>query len=354
MHPPSKILIIRFSSIGDIVLTNPVVRFLRSQFPGATIDFLTKKEYAELVRWNADLSNVILLDAGAPGELGRVRAKIRDARYDLIVDLHNSLRSRFLRTFSRAGKVRVFRKMVFRRLLLVLFKKNLYRNPRPVTGRYCDTVRRFGEPDPRVEFPLPGDIVSTATGRLTSGKFTSTDRLVGFAPSARHFTKRWPMDRFVKLGIEIAASDRVKIVILGGAEDAEYSSDIAQLINSGAGAHCAEHFSGKLSLAESAVVAGLCSVFVTNDTGMMHLAAARGARVLALFGSSVKEFGFFPQGEEHAVLESRGLECRPCSHIGRAACPKGHFRCMNDITVDSVWAETRRMLAETTPRTTKG
>jgi len=350
MHPPSKILIIRFSSIGDIVLTNPVVRFLRKQFPDARIDFLTKKEYAELVRWNTDLSNVILLDPGKSGELEELKKKIRETRYDLIVDLHNSLRSRFLRTFSRARSVRVVSKQVIRRFLLVRFKKNIYNNPRPVTDRYCDTVRRFGDADPTVKFPLPTEIVETATGRLTAGKITSTDRLVGFAPTAMHFTKRWPMERFVKLGISLATSDRVKIVILGSAADAEFCADIAQLINSGAGAHCAEHFAGKFSLAESAVVAGICAVFVTNDTGLMHLAAARGARVVALFGSTVKEFGFFPQGEGNVVMESRGLECRPCSHIGKSRCPQGHFRCMDDITVDSVWAEARRTLAGETSR----
>ncbi len=349
MHPPSKILIIRFSSIGDIVLTNPVVRFLRKQFPGARIDFVTKKEHAELVRWNPDLSNVILFDPASEGALAGLRRKIRETRYDLIVDLHNSVRSRMLRTFSGARKVRVIRKQIIRRFLLVAFGKNLYKNPRSVTDRYCDTVRRFGDPDPVVEFPLPDDIVGTATGRLTAGKFTSTDRLVGFAPSAMHFTKRWPMDRFVKLGIALATSDRVKIVILGSAADAEYCADIAQLINSGAGAHCAEHLAGKLSISESAVIAGLCGVFVTNDTGLMHLAAARGAKVVAIFGSTVREFGFSPQGEGHVVMESRGLECRPCSHIGRSRCPKGHFRCMNDITVDSVRTEAGRILAGSHP-----
>ncbi len=347
MHPPSKILIIRFSSIGDIVLTNPVVRFLRRQFPGATIDFVTKKEYAELVRWNRDLSNVILFDPASEGALAELRSRIRESRYHLIVDLHNSLRSRTLRAFSRARHVRVVRKQVLRRFLLVAFGKNLYKNPRSVTDRYCDTVRRFGDPDTRVEFPLPDEIVATATGRLAAGKISSSDRLVGFAPSAKHFTKRWPMDRFVRLGTALAASDRVKIVILGSEADSEYCADIAQLINAGAGSHCAEPLAGKLSLSESAVIAGLCSVFVTNDTGLMHLAAARGTRVVAIFGSTVREFGFFPQGEGHVVVENRGLECRPCSHIGRSRCPKGHFRCMNDITVDSIRSETGRVLAET-------
>jgi lipopolysaccharide heptosyltransferase II len=352
MRPPSNILIIRFSSIGDIVLTNPVVRFLREHFPGARIDFLTKKKYAELLRWNAALSNVILFEEG--DDLGALRKKIRETRYDLIVDLHNSLRSIFLRTFSGARKVKVFRKHALKRLLLVGFKRNLFRQVRTVAERYADTVRIFGEPDVRVELPLGEDVVRTAAGLLHSGKFSAKDRIVGFAPSAMHFTKRWPMDRFVKLGQALSGEERVKIALFGSQEEAEYCSDIAQLINSGSGAHCAESFAGKLSLSETAAASGLCSLFVSNDTGLMHIAAARGAPLVAIFGSTVREFGFHPQGERSIVIENRGLECRPCSHIGRSSCPKEHFRCMNDITVDSVVAEARRLLRDTLQSGTTG
>ena len=346
MRVPSKILIIRFSSIGDIVLTSPVPRFLREHFPGAQIDFLTKKKYAELVRWNNALSNVIVLDdeAGGGGEMKVLKQKIRETRYDLILDLHNSLRSRYLRTFSGARNVRVFRKHVVKRFLLVHFRKNLFRRIRTVVERYADTVRMFGDPDLRVDLPLPDDVVATARGLLRSGKISETDRVVGFAPSAMHFTKRWPMDKFVKLGIGLAREERVKIAIFGSHEEAEYCSDIAHLINSGASAYCAESFAGKLSVPETAAAAGLCTIFVSNDTGLMHMAAARGVPVVGIFGSTVREFGFFPQGERSVVVENRGLACRPCSHIGRSECPKKHFRCMNDITVDSVSAVTREAL----------
>ncbi len=154
MRVPSKILIIRFSSIGDIVLTSPVARFLREQFPGAQIDFLTKKKYSELVRWNGALSNVILFDEDSD-DLKELRGRIRETRYDLIIDLHNSLRSIYLRTFSGAGRVKVFRKHALKRWLLVRFKRNLYTQVRTVAERYADTVRMFGDPDVRVEFPAP-------------------------------------------------------------------------------------------------------------------------------------------------------------------------------------------------------
>ncbi len=350
MRVPSKILIIRFSSIGDIVLTSPVARFLREQFPDAQIDFLTKKKYSELLRWNDTLSNVILFDEEVD-DLKALRGRIRETRYDLIIDLHNSLRSIYLRTFVGAGRVKVFRKHALKRWLLVRFKRNLYTRVRSVAERYADTVRKFGEPDVRVDFPLPAEVVHTVTGLVHSGKFSAKDRLVGIAPSAMHFTKRWPLERFVKLGIALATAERVKIVLFGSQEEAEYCSDLAHLINSGVSSHCAESLAGRLSLSESAAAAGLCAIFVSNDTGLMHLAAARGVPVVAVFGSSVREFGFFPQGEKSVVVENIGLECRPCSHIGRSECPKEHFRCMNDITVDAVLAQARKILREsdTTP-----
>jgi lipopolysaccharide heptosyltransferase II len=345
VRSPSNILIIRFSSIGDIVLASPVIRFLREQFPEARIDFLTKNKYAELVRWNRALSNVILFDEETD-DLKTLRGTISGTRYDLIVDLHDSLRSIYLRTFSQAGKVRVFRKHALKRFLLVRFKKNLFRQIRPVVERYADTVRIYGDPDLRTDFPLPEEVVRTATGLVHSGKFSAADRLVGFAPTAMHFTKRWPMDRFVKLGIVLAASEKVKIVLFGSQEEAEYCSDIAHLINSGASAHCAENFAGKLSLSETAAAAGLCSLVVSNDTGLMHIAEAMGVPVVAIFGSSVREFGFHPLGAKSVLVEAAGLECRPCSHVGRANCPKKHFRCMNDIAPDRVLAEVVRILRE--------
>lgn len=343
MRTPHNILIIRFSSIGDIVLASPVVRFLRERFPDSRIDFLTKKKYAELLRWNPGLTNVILFDEDADN-LKALRGRIREMRYDLIVDLHNSLRSIYLRTFSGARRVRVFRKRAFRRFLLVRFKKNLYRRPSPVVERYTDTVRIYGEPATTTDFPLPDDLVRTATGRVHAGKITPEDRLVGFAPTAMHFTKRWPMDRFVRLGLALSAGQKVKILIFGSQDEAEYCSDIAHLINSGASAHCAENFAGRLSLSETAAAAGLCSVVVSNDTGLMHIAEARGVPVVALFGSSVKEFGFAPLGPKSVLVENAGLVCRPCSHVGRKSCPKEHFKCMNDITPERVHAEVARLL----------
>lgn len=351
MRVPDNILIIRLSSVGDIVLTLPVVRFLRERFPGARIDYLTKRNYAELLRWNPALSNVLLFDGDRPGELRTTREAIRAARYDLILDLHNSLRSIVLRTFVGARRVRVFRKHAVKRFLLVKFKWNRYGRVRTVAERYADTLRGFGTADVRVEMPVPEDVARIAGGILRSGAFTAADRLVGFAPTARHFTKRWPMDRYVRLGADLAAAGRVRIAIFGGPEETEECADLAHLINSAASAHCAESFAGRFSLPEAAAALGSCALLVTNDTGLMHIAAARGTPLVAIFGSSVKEFGFFPQGDRSLVVEADDVPCRPCSHIGRSSCPLGHFDCMNRIGPERVLAEALRLLRETAPTT---
>jgi len=160
--------------------------------------------------------------------------------------------------------------------------------------------------------------------------------VVGVVPTARHFTKRWPADYFVKFGIRMAKEHRAKLFLFGSAEEIDYCGDIAQMINAEAGSSAAESLAGRISILETAAVLDHCSIVVTNDSGIMHVAAARQKKIVALFGSTVREFGFFPYRTEHVVLERNGLPCRPCSHIGLDRCPEGHFRCMKEISVEEV------------------
>jgi len=338
MRAPEKILVIRLSSVGDIILTSPLLRVLRAKFPGARIDYLVKSEYAELVKFNPHVSNVIQLASGTQGELAKLKTDIHNAEYDCILDLHNSLRSRWLRTFSGARIVRVVNKRAVRRLALVKWKKNFFRTIVPVADRYLETAASLGvENDGEgLEIHVPEEIrllTESKLSRISSGPAAA---VVGLVPGARHFTKRWPQERFVEIGVQIAKMRSAKLLLFGSKEEELVCSDIAQLINSASGSGAAINLAGKLSLLETAVAFDTCSVVVTNDTGLMHLAAARKRKVVAIFGSTVKEFGFFPYGTENIVLENTGLACRPCTHIGRATCPLGHFNCMNQISAEEV------------------
>ena len=351
MNEVRKILIIRFSSIGDVVLASSLIRGLRTAYPRAQIDFLVKSHYADLVRFNHHLSSVIELEPPERDAPKTLCKRIRDERYDVIVDIHNSLRSRYLRLFSRANLIVVVSKRVVARFLLVKFKWNFYRRVVSVADRYLEAAKSLGvsSDGKGMELFIPDQTASSVASMLGKFRLERYDIVVGCAPAARHFTKRWPMERFVNLGVQFARDYRAKILIFGGPEDAEYCGDIAQMINTSFGGNIAESFAGKFSLLETAAALAFCDIVVSNDTGVMHLAAAQQRKVVAIFGSTVREFGFFPYGTEHCVVENKELRCRPCSHIGSKQCPQGHFKCMKDITVDEVLTAAKELLTQMTP-----
>ena len=346
MQSVNKILIIRFSSFGDIVLTSPLIRSLRAKYPDALIDFLVKSEFTELVKFNPNLSAVFELKSSDIGELRKLKKKVRNERYDIILDLHNSLRSRYVRSYSGAKKVSVIDKRIIARFALVNFKWNLYNSVVSVPARYFETARAFGVTDDGsgLEIFLPEDCATMVGSVIGKYGIDQYKNVIGLAPASRHFTKRWPQEKFVEFGLHLCKTNSAKLLIFGGKEDADYCGDIAQMINADLKQNAAVSFAGKFSLLETAAALDHCAVVVSNDTGIMHLAAARKRNVVAIFGSTVQEFGFFPYGTENIVLETEKLSCRPCSHIGRDRCPEGHFKCMKDIQVDNVLSAVLAML----------
>jgi lipopolysaccharide heptosyltransferase II len=339
MLEPKKILIIRFSSIGDIVLASPLIRILHKRFPASQIDFIVQKQYAELLRYHPDLNFIHEFDTeGGFSELCRLAGKIRNEKYDLIIDIHNSLRSRFIRYLSNAVKVAVINKRIIARTILVKTKKNYYRDLVSVADRYIEPVKTYGvENDANgLEVFIPDGTVSQLSEKMLDLKLDTFENIIGLCPSAKHPTKRWPEERFIELGIRLTHKLKARIVIFGGRNDTALCAAIADGINRKSEGECAANYCGQFSLLETAAAIKLCGIIVTNDSGLMHIAAAMRRKVVAIFGSTVCEFGFFPVGTENIIVERKGLYCRPCSHIGRGCCPEGHFRCMNEISVDDV------------------
>jgi heptosyltransferase-2 len=350
MKAPEKILVIRFSSIGDIVLASPLIRVLRKRFPSMQIDFVVRKEYSDLVRYNPHLNNVYEFDAaGGLKELQRLKAMVLSERYDLVVDIHNSLRSRYLRSFIGTKNIVSINKRIFARTMLVRFKMNCYRDMVSVADRYIEPVRQYGIENDNgdLELFLPENVQSHITDTIVIAKHRQSTVVIGFCPSAKHNTKRWPQERFVELGTQLVKNNDVRIYIFGSTSDSATCGFIANAINVSTGEGSAIDFSGQFSLLETAAAMQSANVIVTNDTGLMHIATAMKKRVVAIFGSTVREFGFFPVGQKNIVVERKGLSCRPCSHIGRKNCPKGHFRCMLEIQVDEVVEAVRRLITTT-------
>ncbi len=342
----SKILIIRLSSIGDIILASPLIRCIRAKYPDSQIDFLVRKDYSELVSYNKNLSNVIEFDikSGSRG-LNELASNINKAGYDVILDIHNCLRSRYIRKNSSAKKF-IINKNIIRRFLLVNFKINIYNNYISVIDRYINTASSLSvNNDGRgPEVFLPEAINHRITDTINYLNLPDHSVLIGAAPSAKHFTKKWPRDNYAKLFSSLIKNLNAVIINLGGKEDKDYIDEIVENVNSGLTEKKCLNVAGKLTLLETAAAIDRCSLLITNDTGLMHLAAARKRKIAAVFGPTVKEFGFFPYGVEVAIIENNNLNCRPCSHIGSSECPKKHFKCMKEISVDGVFLNIKTLL----------
>jgi lipopolysaccharide heptosyltransferase II len=336
-------LVIRLSSVGDIVLTSPLLRALRARFPDTTIDVLVKSSYVGLVRHNPHVTRVIEFpDRGTLIDALAVRQEILERPYDLVVDAHDSLRSRVL-TAGMRNVVRINKRKI-PRTFLVHGKVDLYARfggSPDVPARCIEPVAHLGVTDdglpPEVFFPP--EMSETVAVMLEGEGIPRDARVLGLCPSSRHINKRWPAERYAEAAAQIAGALNVPVVIFGSAEERTQSVGIVELIRRLSPAVKVANLAGWLTLAETAAAIDRCAVVITNDTGLMHIASARSRPLVAIFGPTVKQFGFFPRGGASRVLETQGLACRPCTHIGLPYCPQKHFTCMNSITVASVVRE---------------
>jgi len=346
---PDRILIIRFSSVGDIVLSSLLVRVLRRRFPDSQIDYVVKTEFSDLLRYNPHLTQVIPFEKEESlAELAEFRRRIRAIKYDLMIDIHESLRSRYL----CAGARQVVRvdKRKFPRFVLVKSKMNLYKwfNGAPnVALRYLETVSQFGVTDDGdgLEVFIPPSAGEKA--RLIAHEFGLDDSSspVGICPSAKHNNKMWPAERFAAAAATLSEETKSNVILFGWSNDEKERCDSIERQIKELNPHAVvANVAGKLSLIETASLMDRCSLIVSNDSGLMHIAAARRRKLVAIFGPTVREFGFFPFRTPHVVVENDSLSCRPCTHIGLPECPKRHFRCMNDIPVLRIVEEARKLL----------
>ena len=330
--PLRKILLIRLSSIGDIILTTPLLRVLKTRYPECELHYITRKEFSELLRDDPMVDRLISIDvAGGRSAMRALNLELMDQRYDAVLDLHNNFRSRILRN-GLSSRLHLIDKRSLRRLLLTQLHVNTFKEITPVPERYIETARRYGVlPDafgPRLH-PTEAQRASART-KLREAGADVADGFVGLCPGAMHFTKRWPEERFVELARMLTARGE-RLLLFGGSQD----SIVAEMIARTAPRSIVD-LTGRLSLMETAAAMEHCRVVIANDSGLMHMATAVRRPVVALFGSTVREFGFFPYNSPAVILETHGLRCRPCSHIGLPHCPKRHFACMREITPEQV------------------
>ena len=331
------ILVVRFSSIGDVLLTTPLLRAIRTKWPGARVTMLTKRQFVPLVSQNPNLTEVLEV---APGDgIRELVGLIRRVEYTHILDLQGGLRTAPLRLLA-GGPWSGYSHRRLARELLIRFKYDTYKGHVPVPERYFEAAAALGVvPDGGPpEFFLDSESEATAAAWLSRADVGTRRPFVAVAPGAAHATKRWPADRWVEL-VRQVADTCADIVALGGPEDVAVSAEIAA--RSGTSVASA---AGDLSLQETGAVLKRAAALISGDTGVMHMATGVGTPVVALFGPTVRQFGFFPYGAPASVVQ-RDLDCRPCSSHGTEQCPLGHHRCMREIEPDMILARLTRTLA---------
>jgi len=321
-----SILIIRLSSLGDILLTTPLLRSVKNKYPDIKIDFILKEQFKELLQFNPYVSRIFEYKTGK-GENKALFDTLKANSYDLVIDLQNNFRSFKIRRIVNARALK-FRKKSLSKFLLVKFKYNRLSSAGPIPKRYAEVLGGFNLDNEGLDFFLPHSTVS---------KLGDFNKYVGFAPGSRHFTKMWPKQYFIELG-NLLMKNGYLVVLFGGKSDVQICYELFEKIR-GSVNLCNED-----KIFDTATDMKKCRAVVCNDSGLMHIACSLGIPVLALFGSTVKEFGFAPYKCKGSLLENTGLYCRPCTHIGRESCPENHFRCMMEIKPQAAFNKLKSIL----------
>ena len=324
-----KLLIIRFSSIGDIVLTTPVIRCLKKQIPNVEIHYLTKKSFQSVINNNPYINKRHFLE----DNFHELMEKLKDENFDCIIDLHHNLRTLKVKRFLKK-KSFSFNKLNIEKWLMTALKINRLPN-KHIVDRYMETVKSFGVKNDGAGL----DYFINEEEKVKENDIPTSHQAgyIAVVTGAAVNTKKFPLHKLK----DLCASLDHPIILLGGVEDAENGNEISSIDRIKIYNAC-----GKFSLNESADLVRRAKLVVTNDTGLMHIATAFKRPVISLWGNTIPEFGMYPYYGENFIsnskkqpcdiMEIKNLSCRPCSKIGYKKCPKGHFKCMELIEPDDV------------------
>lgn len=289
---------------------------------------MVKQNYYDLFSpINNYISKIIPLDfKNKEFSYSNLRKKIQDNQYDLVLDLQNNLRSRLI-TAGIKNKIYRYNKHVVKRWLYVHLRRKGYPE-KPVAEKYVDVlpIEKFKlVPFHLTSWPVEEDV---AACREKLERFTQAGEkpFILIFPGARHNTKRWPAEYYIKFIQLIKKRYSVNIFLHGDAGERELCGSIASKAGNGV-----FNLAGLFSLKESFVLTSLAQFVISNDSAPMHMAALFRKPQIAFFGSTTRAFGFFPLNPNATVLENNDISCRPCSHLGYKQCPRKHFRCMREI-----------------------
>jgi len=321
-----KILILRLSSIGDIVLTTPVIRCLKQQLPNCELHFLVKSQFETVLKHNPYIDQLHLFN----GNLIENTSQFKKENFDWIIDLHNNQRTFLIK--KRLGvKNQSFNKLNLEKALMVRFKWNRLPNFH-IVDRYLKTVEHLGvQNDGKgLDYFIPQQDQVNLTEFGLEQK--TINQFVAFAIGGAHATKQMPKEKILAVCEKLP----LPVLLLGGKKE----EAVGEWILNSSLQNKVFNLCGKLNLNQSASVLQQSFWVLTHDTGLMHIAAALDKPITAIWGNTIPEFGMtaYPKNEQSQSfnIQVEDLKCRPCSKIGFKECPKGHFRCMNDVSVEAI------------------
>jgi ADP-heptose:LPS heptosyltransferase len=326
-----KFLVVRFSSIGDIVLTTPVVRCLKKQVMTAEVHYLTKASFRSLIEHNPYIDKAHYLQDNRD-ELMRT---LQQEDFDYIIDLHHNLRT--LKVKKALGKKSIsFNKLNIEKYLYVNFKLRVLPDIH-IVDRYLKTLHEFGVKNDGegLDYFIPGK------EKVKEKDIPASHHAgyIGLVIGAAHDTKKLPLHKLKSL----CATIDHPIILLGGKEDKPNGDEIAAV-----DPYKIYNACGKFSINESADLVRRAKLVITHDTGLMHIAAAFKKPIISIWGNTVPEFGMYPyygSGKgAFDIMEVRPLRCRPCSKIGYNKCPLRHFKCMEAIDVSEIYEKVKERL----------
>jgi heptosyltransferase-2 len=320
-----KLLLIRFSSLGDVVLATAAANFAKAAHPEAEITFLTKPAYAALLANHPAIARVWSLEGGSFAMARRIRAE----GFDGVLDLQGKVRSRFFSALSGAPSVRVDNH-AWNRRLRVWLRGSALQAPPDVAERGVRAAARLlktGFKPARPSLAVSAEAAAWADAWLAEKGVTPGEKIMAICPGAAWATKRWNPGAFAQ-AMGLLAEEGMRFLFVGDAVDAALAQRIIGY--SRRGGERALVAAGQTGFSQFAALLSRARVLLSNDSGPMHVANALGVPVVALFGPTVEAFGFFPRGPRDIVMQ-RDLGCRPCSVHGGDACPLGHHDCMEKI-----------------------
>ncbi|MDZ4711183.1 MAG: glycosyltransferase family 9 protein [bacterium] len=338
-----KILIIQTAFLGDVILTLPLVQVLNQKFPKSKIDFLCIPQTSGLLKNNPFINETIVYDKRNSGNrsLDELIKTLKSNEYDVIISPHRSFRSSMISYFSKARNTISFNTSSF---------SFLYRHRVSYFGSSHEIQRNLKllEPLGIIEDSIiqpelfPGTEEETKVNEFfLENKIDQKEKIIAVAPGSVWFTKRFPEEKFVKL-CDLLSENEFRIILIGGKDDEKYCSFIKKksinrnIINA----------AGNFSILESAEIIKRSALLVSNDSAPLHIADAVGTPVIAVFGATIPQFGFYPYGKKDVIIETNGLKCRPCSIHGGNKCPIGTFVCMKNIEEERIAVSIKKILSE--------